>query len=165
MTTDFSEYPETSWEFAAWHTIREHDMDVPSNITQSFESLFEADMFAAIARRAWAELRTTTSWNINDQVALLARKQHDYGHKNVERFGRPGVCVRLWDKIARHENLQGRLKVGPRGKEKAFPAGELPALNESFQDTLRDIIGYSVIMYMVQSGKFAYVLRDDDVIG
>jgi hypothetical protein len=36
---------------------------------------------------------------------LLCRKQHDYGHGNISKFGLIGVAVRMCDKIARAENM------------------------------------------------------------
>jgi hypothetical protein len=60
---------------------------------------YDADKFEAVANKAWNLL---TDWSVDDMVALMARKQHDYGHENVEKFGAAGVKVRLCDKIARY---------------------------------------------------------------
>jgi hypothetical protein len=75
---------------------------------------------------------------------LLASKQHDYGHENINRFGAQGVRVRLWDKISRHENLHGR---------------GFTSMNESIQDTLKDMIGYATIYMMVKNGTFSFPLQ------
>jgi hypothetical protein len=38
-------------------------------------------------------------------LATLVRKQHDYGHDNIGRYGTTGILIRVHDKIARLENL------------------------------------------------------------
>jgi hypothetical protein len=81
-----------------------------------------------------------------DVHALLVRKQRDYGHENIRRFGRDGLLVRVHDKVARLENLAAR---------NAEPG------NEAVLDTLADIIGYSAIGIMVANGQFLLPLADD----
>jgi len=83
----------------------------------------------------------------NDISAILARKQRDYGHHNISRFGRHGLLVRCHDKIARLKNLH------------LSRAGE--AANESLADTYIDIIGYSAIGMMVERGWFLLHLEDE----
>jgi hypothetical protein len=70
---------------------------------------------------------------------ILVRKQRDYGHENIRRFGRQGLMIRIHDKVARLENL--------------LSSGETPN-NESIDDTLIDIVGYSAIGIMWEKGKF-----------
>jgi hypothetical protein len=53
--------------------------------------------------------------------------------------------VRLWDKVARYENLTGQ-----EGDE----------MHESISDTLADIIGYVIIYFRVRSGGFSYPLAE-----
>lgn len=77
-------------------------------------------------------------------VDLVVRKQRDYGHHNIARFGHVGLYVRMHDKVARLENLLG--------------SGKAPE-NESVTDNLLDVIGYSVIGVMVAEGTFMYPLR------
>ena len=36
---------------------------------------------------------------------LVIKKQHDYGHSNIEKFGEWGIVIRSSDKQARLENL------------------------------------------------------------
>jgi hypothetical protein len=78
-------------------------------------------------------------------VSTLCKKQHDYGHGNINRFGIYGVIVRLSDKIERLENLN---KI------------ETPH-NESKHDTLLDIVGYCVIALMLMDDTFNLDLGDD----
>lgn len=152
MTIDYSSYDEYSWEWSAWHLIRHHDMDVPKGSRSTFEELYKGEKFALMANKAWNDLRASgVDWEISDQVKLLATKQHDYGHRNIEMFGIDGVRVRLWDKVARFENLASRELVN----------------HESVEDTLKDIIGYVVLYFMVRNGTFSYTLAtlfDGDVI-
>lgn len=75
----------------------------------------------------------------DDLVSTLIRKQRDYGSENISRFGRMGLQVRTHDKIARLENL--------------MTSGKTPN-NESIQDTVLDILGYSAIGIMWETDKF-----------
>ena len=75
---------------------------------------------------------------------VLVKKQRDYGPENIRRFGRQGILIRMHDKIARLENL--------------LATGATPN-NESIADTFLDIIGYSAIGIMWESGTFLLPLR------
>ncbi len=84
------------------------------------------------------------SWMIREQITeTLIRKQHDYGHHNISRFGRHGLLVRVHDKIARLKNLM---------LQSAAPN------NESISDTYTDIVGYSAIGIMWERGWFGLEL-------
>lgn len=76
---------------------------------------------------------------IDDISSLLVRKQKDYGHENISRFGRIGLIVRCHDKVARLENLEKK-NVNPQ--------------NESVVDNYMDVIGYSAIGMMWEKGWF-----------
>jgi hypothetical protein len=80
-----------------------------------------------------------------DVHRTLLRKQHDYGHENISRFGRIGLLIRTHDKIARLENLLN----GENGKPN----------NESIEDTIMDIIGYSAIGIMWEMDTFRLDLK------
>ena len=82
---------------------------------------------------------------------LLCKKQHDYGHGNIDNFGLVGVAVRLCDKIARAENLQTK--------------DSNAVSNETILDTYEDIIGYTVIGLMLDADTFRLELElgTDDV--
>lgn len=84
-----------------------------------------------------------------DLAALLVRKQHDYGHENIARFGAEGLLVRVHDKVARLENLTGWDKK--------------PKM-ESVKDTIDDIIGYCVIGLMIEDDTFFLELKSSTVV-
>ena len=75
-------------------------------------------------------------------VALLARKQHDYGPENILRFGVQGLLVRLHDKVARLEN-----RLSKRDGKNAVNG-------EGVIDTLKDIVGYCVIGMLLVRSEF-----------
>lgn len=80
-------------------------------------------------------------WMIENGISdTLVKKQTDYGHHNIARFGRNGIVVRCHDKLARLKNLHlNRSGV---------------AANEALVDTYIDIIGYSAIGMMWERGWF-----------
>lgn len=85
------------------------------------------------------------SWMIREQITeTLIRKQHDYGHHNIARFGRQGLLVRVHDKIARLKNLM---------------LNNSSPNNESISDTYTDIVGYSAIGIMWERGWFGLELE------
>lgn len=118
----------------------------------SFRELYDKKAFDVLAMKARFDL----FWGEAEFLSLLARKQHDYGPENVLKFGQDGLEVRLWDKVARHENLIRR--AGTDGL--VNPS----ALNESVYDTLTDMIGYVTIMKMLELGWFKLPLAADRVI-
>lgn len=85
-----------------------------------------------------------------DLHSLLCRKQHDYGHKNIDNFGLIGVAVRICDKMARAENLLKRDSNAVK--------------DETVADTYLDIIGYAVIALMLQNETFYLELEDRDYV-
>jgi hypothetical protein len=89
-------------------------------------------------------------WRIMDSAGnLLIRKHHDYGPKNIAHSpGGPlnGLRVRMWDKIARINNL--------------LDSGVKPS-NESLRDSYLDLLNYSAIAMMVLDGVWPEVeVRD-----
>jgi hypothetical protein len=77
-------------------------------------------------------------------TSTLVRKQRDYGHENIRRFGRRGLLVRAHDKVARLENLMGK---------------KAKSNFESIDDTLLDIVGYSAIGMLWEQDLFLLELR------
>lgn len=75
----------------------------------------------------------------NKIKTTLVKKQKDYGPKNIEKFGINGIVIRIYDKIARLENLLNKNSF---------------AENEPLQDTLLDIVGYSIIAVMWNNNYF-----------
>lgn len=104
---------------------------------------------AAMTNAAVLALRTMEikhmETDYEDLYHLLCRKQHDYGHKNINNFGLIGVAVRICDKIARAENLILRQTNAVR--------------NETIIDTYEDIVGYAVIALMLDAGTFGLHLE------
>ena len=82
-------------------------------------------------------------WEISDALTnLLIKKHADYGPKNISQSpGGPlnGLRVRMWDKVARINNLIDT------GKD---------AQNESLEDSFADLANYSIIALMVLKGKW-----------
>jgi len=80
----------------------------------------------------------TDVWRIMDTAGnLLIRKHHDYGPKNIAHSpGGPlnGLRVRIWDKIARINNL--------------LDNGVQPS-NESLRDSFLDLMNYAAIAMLV----------------
>jgi hypothetical protein len=74
-----------------------------------------------------------------DLTSTLVRKQRDYGHNNILRFGTYGVIVRCHDKIARLEHLKA--------------TGQDPQ-NESVRDNVMDVSGYAAIGIMLETDTF-----------
>lgn len=77
-------------------------------------------------------------WRILDTAGnLLISKHHDYGPKNIALSpGGPlnGLRVRMWDKVARINNLVD---------------SEVSPSNESLRDSFLDLLNYSAIAMMV----------------
>jgi len=83
-------------------------------------------------------------FTVDSVQETLVRKQRDYGHENIRRFGLQGLLVRIHDKVARLENLVSNSQT-PN--------------NESIEDTLLDIVGYSAIGIMWETGDFLFDLK------
>ena len=85
----------------------------------------------------------TNMWEVFDEAGkLLLQKHHDYGPKNISQSpGGPlnGLRVRMWDKIARINNL--------------IDAGVDPQ-NESLEDSFKDLLNYSAIAVLVIREKW-----------
>lgn len=81
--------------------------------------------------------KINNDFNIKEYQRLINRtvvkKQRDYGPENIAKFGLNGLVIRIHDKVARLENLLSK-NTNPS--------------NESIEDTLLDIIGYSIIALM-----------------
>ena len=103
-------------------------------------------LWTEIAIQAIQELRLKNEWDSGEMSKLLARKQHDYGHKNITKFGMQGVLVRLSDKVERLINLKTH---------------KFEAKNESLLDTLRDIVGYCVVALMLNDETFTLELGEN----
>lgn len=113
---------------------------------QNFTRLGSTALYERIERAIGPDIEGDVTGDIslllNDIVRRLENKQRDYGPLNILRFGQMGLEVRLWDKLARLSNLKGQ-----------------QAKNEPLDDTVLDIIGYTVIMVMLEAGWFILPLE------
>ena len=90
-------------------------------------------------KEIFKEIDEELAGHVDRITEILVRKQHDYGHHNIARFGRAGLLVRMHDKVARLENLLEFLK-SPE--------------NESVVDNFIDVIGYASIGIMWERNWF-----------
>ena len=101
--------------------LQEWDNNLQTNAHKKIDDKFVEDM-----------------WRVFDTAGtLLLRKHKDYGPLNVARSpGGPlnGLRVRMWDKVARINNL--------------LDSGVKPS-NESLRDSFVDLLNYSAIAIMV----------------
>jgi hypothetical protein len=77
-----------------------------------------------------------------DAQAVLLKKHQDYGPRNISQSpGGPlnGLRVRIWDKVARINNL--------------IDSGAEPE-NESLRDSYLDLLNYSAIALLVLDGHW-----------
>lgn len=91
----------------------------------------------------------TDVWRVLDSAGnLLIRKHHDYGPKNIAHSpggALNGLRVRMWDKVARINNLLDS-NVSPS--------------NESLRDSFVDLLNYSAIAIMVLDKKWPELPND-----
>ena len=91
----------------------------------------------------------TNVWRVLDSAGnLLIRKHHDYGPKNIAHSpggALNGLRVRMWDKIARINNL--------------LDSNTNPS-NESLRDSFVDLMNYSAIAIMVLDKKWPELPND-----
>lgn len=113
------------------------------------------EAFIAVAVPVVSELRKQDEWDTGEVSRLLAAKQHDYGHKNIDKFGLKGIVVRLNDKYERLTNLEFTNRFFGDG------GVIVPRVRESLVDTLTDIVGYCVIGLMVLDDTFKLELGED----
>ncbi len=83
-------------------------------------------------------------WIAMEIAALVIRKQHDYGHDNINAFGEFGLLVRTSDKLARLRNLSGK-----------------EGLTEPRIDAWRDLAGYAILALMLDRDWFKLELSMD----
>jgi hypothetical protein len=98
----------------------------------------------------WQEIGAKAlNWGKNNNIFItpdvlhvtLVKKQRDYGHQNIAKYGRQGLIIRVHDKIARLENLTKR-------------DIDASVQNEPISDTILDIAGYSAIGMMWEDDLF-----------
>lgn len=70
-----------------------------------------------------------------DIAELLEKKNKDYGNsfdKTIDEYGMTAYFLRIEDKLSRLKNLS--------------KSNSKPLINESVEDTLKDIAGYTMLM-------------------
>jgi len=86
---------------------------------------------------------TDDMWKIFDDAGnILISKHNDYGPKNISQSpggALNGLRVRMWDKMARINNL--------------IDTGATPE-NESLRDSFLDLLNYSAIAMLVLDGNW-----------
>lgn len=105
-------------------------------------------LWTSIACASIREMILREGWDSGYMVSTLVKKQLDYGHGNINKFGTIGILVRLSDKIQRFKNLT---------------SGNRNPQVESIEDTLLDIVGYCIIGLMYDDGTFQLEVGDDYV--
>lgn len=129
------------------HRILEAERDRLADDMRNADYRHSYKAFDTMAAEAINDLRDQEVWDSAEMVKLLCRKQHDYGHGNINKFGMAGIIVRLSDKVERLKNLRSR--------------GLTPEIKESEVDTLLDIVGYCVIGHMWNEGSFQNELSEE----
>jgi hypothetical protein len=133
-------FPDGTWEAAAWEAGQY--LINTGNLNDDLEYLFDGEYYGSLYNVCYR----MTDKSLLDLVPFLAGKQHDYGPENVLKFGETGLRVRMWDKIARINNLEARYAV---------------SVNEPMNDSYVDLMGYCVIMQMLRSHTFTQPLICD----
>lgn len=82
--------------------------------------------------------------------SIVIKKQHDYGPRNIAKFGMWGLIVRLHDKIARLDNLLFTKRSGFKS-----------VADETIYDTLLDIVGYSTVAMLWINNWFLLPMRKE----
>ena len=161
----------TTWEMAAYDSTEELYADIHSldhfktlNLRQTIDSYIDSKAYldtggamtqehknrwASLSANAFCIAKTFDSTYLltaSEILNTVIKKQRDYGHKNISKFGITGLVIRVHDKVARVENLMQ--------KENQANA----VIGETMLDTLMDIIGYSIIAYMWLNNTFMYDL-------
>jgi len=162
-----------TWEMAAYDSTEELYADINTLNDKSILSLREEidsyidsktyldsdGLMKHAHKNRWAVLSTnalrlaknldiTYLLTSSEILNTVIKKQRDYGHKNISKFGITGLVIRVHDKVARVENLMK--------KENYINS----VSDETMLDTLMDIIGYSIIAYMWLNNTFMYELGE-----
>jgi len=77
---------------------------------------------------------------MEEAITLLVNKRRDYGD-NALKGGQVGIAIRISDKQARLENLLG-ISNG------TFKSKDAIVGDEKIEDTVRDILNYSLLFLM-----------------
>lgn len=104
---------------------------LPENLSPEIDSLCEKMGIKTKAAREFFFIAL-------ENIKLMDGKQIDYGSANISEFGTYGCVVRMSDKYKRIINLFKNKRKRP--------------VNESIQDSFRDISNYCIIALMCEKG-------------
>lgn len=128
-------------------------------VSEIKETLMSADEYVNhLYGTEYAELLSNFKRIQAEQYLLFARKNHDYGMKNVTagldletedeiKFVLTGLWFRISDKVNRWRNIMKNGWVSE---------------NENFLDTLQDIVNYGIIAQMVARGLWTNEKDEED---
>lgn len=152
-------------EHISWDTLHEKEQE------KEFERTLEADIFHRL--QCTEELTIDFIKQTLKNIQLFDKKQKDYGHRNISRFGEQGILVRSSDKFERLVTLSNNpmFVVDPAvmtineltimskpGKIVEIPKKQWSKIssnapqNESINDTWQDISNYATMAIMVRAG-------------
>jgi len=119
-----------------------HGSDYYRNITKIKTDQFKKKAVPSTDFRAPEKFDLDVMKTFEELETLLLRKHKDYGPKNIALApGGPinGLRVRMWDKMARINNLVDSKHV---------------SLNEPLEDSFADLANYAIIGLMVLRGQW-----------
>ena len=147
LSNDFVENMRTIVDYMivvkVWDHDKTNDFEVASTIANYWCILSVLSFLSLKKIDEDLNLEEYRDWTL----LTVTKKQRDYGSENIAKFGLNGLVIRIHDKIARLENLI---------KKDSNPS------NESLQDTLLDIIGYSIIAIKWINGTFLFPMSNND---
>jgi hypothetical protein len=118
----------------------ESKKEIPGKVAAEYWAILgRTSAVVAEKKNVFIEIDEQLAYHVDDISKILVKKQRDYGHHNIARFGRAGLLVRMHDKVARLENL--------------LQDGRAPE-NESVVDNFIDVIGYASIGIMWERNWF-----------
>jgi hypothetical protein len=118
----------------------ESEKEISGNVAAEYWAILgRTAAVVAEKKEIFKEIDEELNYWVDSISRILVRKQRDYGHHNIARFGRAGLLVRMHDKVARLENLL-QWSTDPE--------------NESVVDNFIDVIGYASIGIMWERNWF-----------
>lgn len=118
----------------------ESKKEISGNVAAEYWAILgRTSAVVAEKKLVFSDIDENLNYWVDDISKILVKKQRDYGHHNIARFGRAGLLVRMHDKVARLENL--------------LQDGRAPE-NESVVDNFIDVIGYASIGIMWERNWF-----------
>lgn len=121
--------------------LQEQGID-PSTVDLGGLTSLPENVLAAIRTSPSSEFDEAVQQQFQNAKSVLLQKHKDYGPRNISQSpGGPlnGLRVRMWDKLARINNL--------------IDSGATPQ-NESLKDSFLDLANYAIIAMMVLDGEW-----------